>query len=249
MHRLKLLVFSLLLIAFSVSNTGCDVQQVVDVVTRVADGVQQAAPAIQNAVNAVQNVTQAVNSATNNTAARPDAPANNNANVIITNPRDQENVAAANNNTVPANNTTTAAPADAGQRGRFGASPSPGATRVSSEFGMRTHPITRRRTMHNGIDLPMPNGTRINSLGDGVVTAVGYEAGGGRYVKIRFDNGMEAFYCHLQSYSVRTGQRVAMGQQIALSDNSGGSTGPHLHLGIKRNGAYINPRSAGIPLP
>lgn len=248
MQRLKLIVFSLLLLAFSIVNTGCDVQQVMDVVSRVAQGVQQAAPAINNAVNAVQNVTQAVNSATNTTTRNPDAPATNNANVTITNPGDQEDVTAGGNNAAaPANNT--AAPADAGQRGRFGASPSPGATRVSSEFGMRTHPISGQRRMHNGIDLPMPNGTRLNALGDGVVTAVGYESGGGRFVKIRFDNGMEAIYCHLQSSSVRNGQRVTMGQQIALSDNSGGSTGPHLHLGIKRNGAYINPRSAGIPLP
>lgn len=108
MRRLKLFVFSLLLIAFSIVNTGCDVQKVMDVIQKVAQGVQQAAPAIQQAVNAVQGVVQSVNGGTaapaNNTAEQP---ANNNANVTITNPGDQEDVTAGTGTTAPAGNTTT----------------------------------------------------------------------------------------------------------------------------------------------
>jgi murein DD-endopeptidase MepM/ murein hydrolase activator NlpD len=135
--------------------------------------------------------------------------------------------------------------------GRFGAAPcSPMPTRVSSEFGWRTHPTLGTRRHHDGIDLPIPNGTRLNALGDGTVIATGYESGGGRYIRIRYDNGLESFYCHLQSVSVRPGQRVAMGQEVSRSDNTGAyTTGAHLHMGIKRNGVYINPRSTGIPLP
>lgn len=109
MRRLKLLVFSLLLIAFSVMNTGCDVQQVLDVVTRVAEGIQQAAPAIQQAVNAVQQIANP-----NNTAApaNPNQPAETNtttnpATVTIPNAGDQEEVT---NNPPAGNNTTTTAP-------------------------------------------------------------------------------------------------------------------------------------------
>ena len=122
--------------------------------------------------------------------------------------------------------------------------------RVSSEYGWRIHPTLGTRRMHNGIDLPVPNGTRLNALGDGTVVDVGYESGGGRYVKVRYANGYESFYCHLQSVSVRRGDPVSAGQEIARSDNTGQwTTGPHLHFGLKRNGSYVNPRSAGIPLP
>lgn len=117
-------------------------------------------------------------------------------------------------------------------------------TWVSSEYGYRTHPVTGAKgTFHNGIDLPVPTGTRLNALANGVVTSVGYENGGGNYCTIRYDNGMESFYCHLQSSSVKVGQRVECGQQVALSDNTGAyTTGAHLHMGIKKNGSYVNPR-------
>jgi murein DD-endopeptidase MepM/ murein hydrolase activator NlpD len=134
--------------------------------------------------------------------------------------------------------------------GRWGANPcSPMPSRASSEYGWRT--IFGSRSFHNGIDLPVPNGTRLNALGDGVVTACDFEPGGGRYVKVRYDNGMESFYCHLQSFSVRPGQRVSMGQEIARSDNTGQyTTGAHLHMEIRKNGAAVNPRSIpGMSLP
>lgn len=101
--------FAVLMLVFSsFFMTGCDVQQVMDVITRVAQGVQQAAPAIQNAVNAVQQAfPQNNNNANNNTAATPEQNATNNANTVITNPTDQEDV----NNTTPANNNTTTTPA------------------------------------------------------------------------------------------------------------------------------------------
>lgn len=135
--------------------------------------------------------------------------------------------------------------------GKFGSVSAcqPAATRVTSSYGMRVHPITGKQKMHNGIDLAVPNGTRLNALGDGVVSAVGYESAGGNYVKVKYPNGYESIYCHLQKANVSIGQKVNAGQQIALSDNSGGSTGPHLHLGIKKNGTYVNPKSAGFPLP
>lgn len=127
---------------------------------------------------------------------------------------------------------------------------SPMPSRASSEFGWRTHPTLRTRKFHSGIDLPVPNGTRLNALGNGTVVAVGYESGGGRYIKVRYDNGYESFYCHLKSTSAKKGQRVSAGQEVARSDNTGQwTTGPHLHFGLKKNGQYVNPRSAGIPLP
>ena len=116
-------------------------------------------------------------------------------------------------------------------------------SRVSSEFGWRTHPCTGERKFHNGIDLPVPSGTRLNAMANGTVTACGFESGGGNYVRIRYDNGYETFYCHLQSFNVKVGERVLCGQQVALSDNTGQwTTGAHLHMEVKVNGERVNPR-------
>lgn len=135
--------------------------------------------------------------------------------------------------------------------GRFGsASPcTPMPRSISSPFGWRTHPTLGTRRHHDGVDLPVPTGTRLNALGDGVVTDVGFSSGGGKHIKVRYDNGLESFYCHLQGATATKGQRVSMGQQIAVSDNTGEwTTGSHLHLEIRRNGQAINPRGL-IPLP
>ncbi len=157
--------------------------------------------------------------------------------------------------TTPVKQQAQNQPADSGNKsgggGALTAVPcSPMPNRVSSEYGYRIHPTLGYKKFHNGIDLPVPNGTRLNALGDGVVTAVGYESGGGRYIKVKYANGYESFYCHLKSYSVKKGQKVSAGQEIARSDNTGQwTTGAHLHFGLKKNGQYVNPRSAGIPLP
>lgn len=136
--------------------------------------------------------------------------------------------------------------------GRFGAAPcSPMPGRISSPFGWRDWNGDGKKDFHEGVDLPIANGTRLNALGDGVVVAAGYESGGGRYIKIRYDNGLESFYCHLQSSSAQAGQRVSMGQEVARSDNTGRwTTGAHLHMAIRKNGVAIDPKSIpGLPLP
>lgn len=115
---------------------------------------------------------------------------------------------------------------------------------LSSDYGYRTHPVTGQpSTFHSGVDIPVCSGTRLNALANGTVIACGWENGGGNYVSIRYDNGMESFYCHLQSSTVKVGQRVECGQQVALSDNTGAyTTGAHLHMGIKKDGQYVDPK-------
>ena len=126
---------------------------------------------------------------------------------------------------------------------------SPMPSRASSEFGWRIHPTLGTRRFHNGIDLPVGNGTRLNALGNGVVIASGFESGGGNYIRVRYDNGYESFYCHLQKSTVKKGQRVNAGQEIAKSDNTGTyTTGAHLHFELKKNGQLVNPRSV-LKLP
>lgn len=147
-------------------------------------------------------------------------------------------------------NKSASSPSASTARGGFGGAPcSPMPGRASSEYGPRN---IFGHTFHSGIDLPVPSGTRLNSLGAGTVVAIGYESGGGRYVKVKYANGYTSFYCHLQSVSVRQGQSVSAGQQIARSDNTGQwTTGAHLHMAIYNSrGAAVNPRSVpGITLP
>lgn len=144
-------------------------------------------------------------------------------------------------------------PSDSGSKpgtGGFGGAPcSPMPGRASSEYGPRD---LFGHSFHSGIDLPVPTGTRLNSLGAGTVVACGYESGGGRYVKVKYDNGYTSFYCHLKSYNISNGQRVSAGQEIARSDNTGQwTTGAHLHMAIyDKSGKAVNPRSVpGIKLP
>ncbi len=88
---------------------------------------------------------------------------------------------------------------------------------------------------HNGIDFLTPTGTLLYAVYNGEVTQVGFEEGGfGNYILIRHPWG-ESIYAHLASTAVTQGQAVARGQYIGTSDNSGGSTGPHLHFAIRIN--------------
>jgi peptidase M23-like protein len=106
---------------------------------------------------------------------------------------------------------------------------------------------------HNGVDFGIPNGTPIMAAADGTVEKVGFEDNGyGNYVKIAHTDGATKFYtyyAHLQSTSVSGGQKVTAGTVIGLSNNTGASTGPHLHFGVKIDGQ--NPSFKGYldPMP
>lgn len=116
--------------------------------------------------------------------------------------------------------------------------------RVSSKFGMRVHPITRRRAQHNGIDYAAPSGTPVLCVADGVVTAKGWDGGGGgNRLWIRHAQGLESAYLHLRGFAkgISTGTRVRQGQVIGYVGSTGRSTGPHLDFRIRQKGKYINP--------
>lgn len=106
---------------------------------------------------------------------------------------------------------------------------------------------------HNGVDYGIPNGTPINSAASGTVAQVSFENGGyGNYVKITHKDGTKTFhtyYAHLASAAVAAGQKVKSGQLIGYSNNTGASTGPHLHFGLKIDGE--NPAYKGYvdPMP
>lgn len=118
--------------------------------------------------------------------------------------------------------------------------------RTASGWGYRIHPIYKVRKMHYGMDFTAPVGTPVHSTGDGKVVEVNgsrnSRAGFGLVVKIDHGFGYETVYAHLNSFNVRQGQEVKRGDVIGYVGNSGGSTAPHLHYEVHRNGSAVNPQ-------
>ena len=110
---------------------------------------------------------------------------------------------------------------------------------ITSRFGMRHHPILHRHCMHNGVDLKA-HYENVFSMFPGKVVSIGQNKRSGKYVIIQ-TAGYSISYCHLSSILVRYGQYVHAGEVIAVSGNTGMSTGPHLHLTIKKDGKVIDP--------
>jgi murein DD-endopeptidase MepM/ murein hydrolase activator NlpD len=96
--------------------------------------------------------------------------------------------------------------------------------------------------MHQGNDFGTPVGTPVAAMSTGTVVSTGYESGYGNQVEIRYWDGTVSLYAHLSEIKASVGDLVTPGQIVALSGNTGHSTGPHLHLEIHPNGgAPINP--------
>ena len=120
--------------------------------------------------------------------------------------------------------------------------------RISSSFNPnRLHPITKRRSPHNGTDFAVPVGTTILAAGDGVVVKSQYHSLAGNYIVIKHGREYMTRYLHLSKRQVKVGDRVKMGQRIAKSGNTGRSTGPHLHFELIKNGRPVN--AMKVPLP
>lgn len=115
--------------------------------------------------------------------------------------------------------------------------------RITSKFGSRTAPTDKASTYHLGIDISTPVGTNVNAATNGVVKETGYNSTSGNYVIIDNGSGIETAYRHLKTILVKKGDVVKAGQPIALSGNTGVSTGPHLHFETKVNGEYVDPLS------
>ena len=112
---------------------------------------------------------------------------------------------------------------------------------VTSAFGNRIHPVYNVVHFHSGIDFTAAVGTRVQSTGDGVVAFSGYDRGYGQRISINHGYGYTTLYAHLSKSLVRQGQRVKRGDIIALSGNTGLSTGPHLHYEVQKNNVRVNP--------
>lgn len=116
---------------------------------------------------------------------------------------------------------------------------------ISSGFGDRINPVTHKQAFHPGVDYAAPIGTPVVSASDGTVSTVYYEKWHmGHVVEIDHGGGLKTRYTHLDAATVKTGDHVTAGQQIATSGNSGVTTGPHMHFEVWQNGEPIDPVKA-----
>lgn len=108
---------------------------------------------------------------------------------------------------------------------------------ITSKFGYR------KGGTHSGIDIGVPNGTPISASCNGVVIYVGYDSIYGNMIVLRHSDNLETLYAHASEINVKVGDEVKSGEVIAKSGNTGRSTGPHLHFGLKYNGVAIDPNN------
>lgn len=113
---------------------------------------------------------------------------------------------------------------------------------VTQEYKYRTHQITGKWTLHNGIDIGANTGTPILASNGGTVIVSEYNKAWGEYVQIDHGAGYVTLYAHMSKRLVKVGQEVAQGDVIGKVGSTGYSTGPHLHFTIYENGASVNPR-------
>lgn len=113
--------------------------------------------------------------------------------------------------------------------------------RLTSDFGMRMHPILGGRRMHKGVDLAAPIGTPIHASADGVVSRADWFSGYGLYVAIEHGGNIETRYGHMSRLNVAAGQQVHKGDVIGFVGSTGQATGPHLHYEVRVDGEAVNP--------
>ena len=112
---------------------------------------------------------------------------------------------------------------------------------ISSGFGMRQHPLYKRRKFHTGIDIPQAKGTLVYATGNGIVIGKGSDSGYGYYIEIQHAGGFRSFYAHLSRTLINVGDKVSITQQIACVGNTGIVTGSHLHYEVRKGKRYLNP--------
>ena len=114
--------------------------------------------------------------------------------------------------------------------------------RLTSGYGWRISPIFHKPEFHQGIDLAIPVGTPVRTIADGRVVYAGWGTGYGKYVKVEHPGGFATIYSHLSKFDVHVGEQVKQGEVVALSGNTGWSTGPHLYFQFFVHGKPVNPQ-------
>lgn len=113
--------------------------------------------------------------------------------------------------------------------------------KITSAFGSRTNPLTRRRSFHSGIDIGAPVGTPVSASADGKVIFSGWKDIYGNMIILKHDDGFITVYAHNKKNLVSENDMVTRGDKIALSGMTGFVTGPHLHYEIRKHLTPLNP--------
>lgn len=119
--------------------------------------------------------------------------------------------------------------------------PVPGYTTITSQFGMRTHPITGIYKLHTGTDIGAPIGANFIAANDGVVVKAEYNGAYGNMVMINHGGGIVTLYAHGSEILVEVGDIVTQGTSVLKVGSTGYSTGPHAHFEVIVNGEYVDP--------
>lgn len=128
-----------------------------------------------------------------------------------------------------------------GVNGSVSTWPVSGYYEISSPFGWRVHPITKKRSLHTGTDIVAPSGTPISAAGAGVVIMAGWNDAYGNMTIIDHGKGISTLYGHQSSLNVTEGQSVQANQVIGYVGSTGWSTGPHLHFEVRVGGNPTDP--------
>ena len=137
--------------------------------------------------------------------------------------------------------TLTGSLADTEYIGGALAWPVPGYTKITSNYGMRVHPITKVYKLHTGVDISAPMGANFVAANDGIVIKAEYNTAYGKMVMIDHGGGISTLYAHGSEILVQVGQTVKRNEPILKVGSTGYSTGPHAHFEVRINGVVTNP--------
>jgi len=112
---------------------------------------------------------------------------------------------------------------------------------ISSGFGLRWDPFTKRVEFHPGVDIPQERGTEIHATAAGQIIYAGFYSSYGQFVVIDHGFGYQTAYGHMSKIDVREGQYVSKGQEIGQVGSTGRSTAPHVHYEVRVNGRPVDP--------
>lgn len=119
--------------------------------------------------------------------------------------------------------------------------PIPGYTQITSQYGMRVHPITGAYKLHTGMDVSAPIGASFVAAANGIVSKATFNTAYGNMVIIDHGGGVQTLYAHGSEIVAQLGQTVAAGDEVLKVGSTGYSTGPHAHFEIRINGQTVNP--------
>lgn len=115
--------------------------------------------------------------------------------------------------------------------------------KITSPFGNRVHPVTGKTTLHNGVDIAVPEGRAVVSPEKGKILKIWEDTTGGKQLLIEHENGFVTGYAHLSVNDLfKVGDTVSHTDIVARTGNTGQSTGAHLHFTLTKDGEKLNPQ-------